>query len=266
MRSSEPVARGRRRQQAVARRSSSSCASTAPSTCPSRRTPDTAEASTRSRASLPAAVEWVLVSNPDIRWHAGAIDSLLATARSDRPDRLGRADGAQRRRLGLPVRARGALAAHRDRPRAVRQRLARQPVDPRLPRRACRPRRRPRRRLALRLVRAGPAQRVRRARRVRRRLLHVLRGRRPRLPPRQGRLPQRLRARAPWSPTPARTRRSVESERMVRAHHESARRFLQRKYPGPAALAGSGRAGARPRGSIGDAPPHASARPDPALR
>ena len=34
-------------------------------------------------ASLPASVEWMLVSNPDIRWHPSAIDSLLATARTD---------------------------------------------------------------------------------------------------------------------------------------------------------------------------------------
>jgi N-acetylglucosaminyl-diphospho-decaprenol L-rhamnosyltransferase len=34
-------------------------------------------------ALLPASIEWVLVSNPDIRWRAGSIDSLLATARSD---------------------------------------------------------------------------------------------------------------------------------------------------------------------------------------
>jgi N-acetylglucosaminyl-diphospho-decaprenol L-rhamnosyltransferase len=34
-------------------------------------------------ATLPASVEWILVSNPDIRWHPSAIDSLLATARTD---------------------------------------------------------------------------------------------------------------------------------------------------------------------------------------
>src|SRR4051812_87964 len=34
-------------------------------------------------ATLPAEIEWVLVSNPDISWREESIDSLLATGRSD---------------------------------------------------------------------------------------------------------------------------------------------------------------------------------------
>ncbi len=34
-------------------------------------------------AALPPSIEWILVSNPDIRWHAEAIDTLLETGRTD---------------------------------------------------------------------------------------------------------------------------------------------------------------------------------------
>ena len=40
-------------------------------------------AANRAAAYLPESVEWILVSNPDVVLHAGSIDALLATAQSD---------------------------------------------------------------------------------------------------------------------------------------------------------------------------------------
>ncbi len=58
---------------------------------------------------------------------------------------------------------------------------------------------------------------------------------------------------------------SVESERMIEAHHESARRFLQRKYPGPL-LWPSGRRSVSGSGSDRRCSAAASARADSPLR
>ena len=95
------------------------------------------------------------------------------------------------------------------------------------------------------------------------RLLHVLRGRRSRLPARQGRLPQRLRAGRRRSSTPARHSTGRDSARDDRRPPRRAPGASSTsKYPGPAALAGARRAGRRAAGSIADprAPHRATAR------
>ena len=86
-------------------------------------------------------------------------------------------------------------------------------------------------RVAVRRLRARPPVRVRPARRLRRGVLHVLRGRRPRAWRIGGSAwTQRVRASADGDPRRAARRRSGSSERMRRAHHESAYRFLAQKY------------------------------------
>ena len=183
-------------------------------------------------AALPPSVAWVLISNPDVMIGEGAIDTLVATGEADAAHRLRRTGDPHRRRR-LPLRARRPVAAHRRRPRPVRQPLGEQPLDQRLP---------PRLEGAL----APPA---------RRRL--ALR----RLP---ARAPQRLRAKSaastratsctsrtstsatgsarPATATSTNRRATVthtgahsttsESGRMISAHHDSARRFLNKKYSG----------------------------------
>ena len=160
-----------------------------------------------------------------------------------------------------------ALARPRHRARAVRLVVAVQPVDRGVPAGA-RGADGAAGRLAVRVLHAGAAGGVRRGRRLRPGVLHVLRGPRPVRADRPGRLAERVRADRGGHPRGRARRPSKDPRTMADAHHASAWRYLSRRYAGAALAAGpagaAGRAGrpgrARPPGARRSPPGPSRAR------
>ena len=86
--------------------------------------------------SLPQGIDWVMITNPDVVFHPGAIDRMLEVGTTSAD--IGAVGPArpERGRVGVSVGARGPGHPRRFRARALRERLADESVDPALPRRS----------------------------------------------------------------------------------------------------------------------------------
>ena len=189
----------------TAARSGSCWPTTAPPTAASRRRPGApgfgwsapaATSATGARRTsgvraLDPAIDWVVITNPDIVFAPQAIDRLLECA--DRHPASGAFGPLITTPDGVvyPSARQPAVDLRRRRARGVRLVVADQPVDPPVPAGRAGAGRAGGR-LAVRFVPAGPPPGLRAGRRVRSGVLHVLRGRRPRRPAGPGGLVEHL--------------------------------------------------------------------------
>ena len=200
----------------------------------------------RAVATLDPAVRWVLVSNPDVVLEPGALDRL----RRDRGERPGHRCHRPRRCSNPTARSTPPPASCRPSGPGSDTRCSRTsgPAT-RGPGGTGRTAREGQRDAgwlsgACVLVRR---RRPRPARRLRRGLLHVLRGRRPRLAHRTTRTAGTCTSPRATATHIGGTATQGSSERMRRAHHESAYRFLATEVPGLVAVAAPARAPCCPR-------------------
>ncbi|WIB13016.1 glycosyltransferase family 2 protein [Curtobacterium sp. MCPF17_052] len=87
----------------------------------------------RAVATLGPEVRWVLVSNPDVVLEPGGARPAPRDCGGRPGHRRGRSAAARTHRRGVPVRPARPVPPDRPRARGLRERLARQPLDPAVP-------------------------------------------------------------------------------------------------------------------------------------